>query len=125
VGIIGLPGIDLLLSTGGGNEGGGGVFNMDSLFNLRASVGLIVRAANPDACGIVDILREAVELVGVFLVLGDLGEGSAERYWSGVSVVLVLSVNPCDCLGGGCSDFAFELRVEAVTLTPASVALSE
>lgn len=92
-GIIGLPGMDLELLACG-SEGGGGVFSIESLFRRRASVGLIVRAANPEAWGIVEILREAVEEgVPSFLPVvgdrGDLGGNPTDaRYLSGVRDVL-------------------------------------
>lgn len=50
---------------------------MDSLFSLRASVGLMVRAASPEACGMVDMRRDEVELGVPFFpgwTLGDFGD---------------------------------------------------
>lgn len=60
-GITGGDGSDGVAACGvGGVYGiGGGLGIMDNLFNLRASVGLIVRAPRPVACalpGIIDIL---------------------------------------------------------------------
>jgi hypothetical protein len=73
--IDGLPGADLAAGVAEtGNPGGGGVFSMESLFSRLASVGLIVLAANPDACGIVDIRREDKFEPSFLFVLGDLGD---------------------------------------------------
>jgi hypothetical protein len=77
----GLPGFDLEESRENGIEGGVGVWIAESLFSRLASVGLTVLAPNPEAWGIVDILREEPEvgmpvLPGVpsLLILGDLGD---------------------------------------------------
>lgn len=103
--IAGLPGMDLAVSGGWGSEGGGGVFSIDNLLSRLASVGLIVLAAKPEACGMVEILREAVDdgALSFFPVLGDLGDlggnPTEARYWSGVRDVLRGGF--CACRGGG------------------------
>ena len=77
----GLPGVDLADSALNGIEGGVGVWIIESLLSLLASVGLTVLAPNPEACGIVDILREDPDIgipdfprVPSLLTLGDLGD---------------------------------------------------
>ena len=87
----GLPGLDRRQPVSSGADsagGGGGVFSMDSRFSRLASVGLMVLAARPEACGMVEILREAVEpgapiFLLVFGDLGDLGANPTAARWSG------------------------------------------
>jgi len=94
---------------------------MDSLLSRLASVGLIVLAANPDACGIVEILREAKDpgAPTFLLVLGDLGDfggmPTEARHPSGARDVLM---DGWFGRGGGCSDLDFPPRAETGTFTP-------
>lgn len=86
----GLAGLDRPVSRGADSAGGGGgVLSMESRLSRLASVGLMVLAASPEACGMVEILREAVDGAPSFLLvfgdLGDLGANpAAARWWSGV-----------------------------------------
>lgn len=85
-------------------------------FNRLASVGLMVLAPSPEACGIVEILL--LEPGVVILVesrrRGDFGDFGAVK-----DDVLLWSENPSSStsLGGGCRDFAFAV-LEAAPLSP-------
>ena len=67
-GITGGDGSDGVSACGvGGVYGNGGGFGiMDILFNLRASVGLIVRAPRPVACALPGMMEILLLLDGVF-----------------------------------------------------------
>lgn len=86
---------------------------MDSLFNRRASVGLMVRAPRPDMWGAVD-WRLLPEDEGVCVrCAGDL---PGDRAWlmgmdAGSGVETDAGRCPGCCLKGGWSDFAFAVRV--------------
>lgn len=72
--------------------GGGGVRMVDKRFNRLASVGLIVRAPNPEAWGIVDIRRlvPGAGMADLWRRLGDFSTVANElgRACSGVRVGL-------------------------------------
>jgi len=82
-------GVVLCESTGGG---GGGVRIVDKRFNRLASVGLMVRAPNPEAWGIVDIRRlvPGAGMADLWRRLGDFSTVANElgRACSGVRVGL-------------------------------------
>lgn len=96
--------------------GVGGVLGMggagcitDSLFARLASVGLIVLAPSPVACGVPDepgITDIRFDEEGVFVRFpGDLLANEADLVWSGVPALTARCV--CPCRDGGCKDFAF------------------
>lgn len=82
-------GVVLCESTGGG---GGEVRMVDKRFNRLASVGLMVRAPNPEAWGIVDIRRldPGAGMADLWRRLGDFSTVTKElgRACSGVRVGL-------------------------------------
>lgn len=91
---------------------------MDILFNLRASVGLIVRAPKPVACALPGIMETLLLLDdGVFDnwkvgLAGDLAVlTGVDGVWSGVP----LGVKNCSCadtlLGGGCINLVLLYRL--------------
>jgi hypothetical protein len=97
---------------------------MESLRNLRASVGLMVLAPRPEMCGAVDCLLLDEDEGVCDRCAGDLpGERAWLRGkvpWSGVIVDTVRC--PGRCLGGGWKDFALAERCVFGSLgTPVAV----
>jgi hypothetical protein len=94
---------------------------MESLFSLRASVGLMVLAPSPEMCGAADCrLLEEEEGVCVRCAAGDR---PGERLWLiGIELrsaaVIDAPAYPACCLDGGCNDFAFAARAVGNFGTP-------
>ena len=98
------------------SAGGGGVRIVDKRFRRLASVGLIVRAPSPEACGIVDMRRLDPGAGIADFWVRELGDFSAIANWlgracSGVKVGFRGTPVETCCRGGGCKDFVFAFLV--------------